>query len=246
VLGAATRGDTLMLTRADSFQAQFTRIADKLDAAGAKVAVANVPLPVRSPHFSMGAIFFCLKNGGCPAPFPPATLPFSLATFTVDATCSPASAGTTTYVPFAATGGIVGVLAAGGSASLNCGTGVVKAPGGIVNADTLTVITSAELATIAARVTTNNTFIAAQATTRGWALVDVDATLAAQAASIPGFPNFAAYPTITTPTTVPDTLMGVLFTQDGLHPTAAGQKILANAFRTAINAKFGTTLPAIP
>jgi hypothetical protein len=245
VLGAATRGDTLMLTRADSFQAQFIRIADKLDASGAKVAVANVALPVRSPHFSMGAIFFCLKNGGCPAPFPPATLPFSLATFTVDATCSPASAGTTTYVPFAATGGIVGALAAGGTASLNCGTGVVKAPGALANAYTLTVTTSAELAAITARVDAYNTFIVAQATARGWAYLNLDAMFVANLAQVPVFPNLAAYPTITTPTTVPDTLFGTIFSQDGVHPTAKGQKILANAFRVAINAKFGTSIPVI-
>jgi lysophospholipase L1-like esterase len=246
VLGAATRGDTMLLTRADSFQAQFTRIADKLDDSGAKVAVANAAYPTRAPRYSMAAILFCLRNGGCPAGFPPATLPFSLATFTVDATCSPASAGLTTLVPFDATARIVAALSASGSASLNCGTGVVKAPGALANADTLTVTTTAELAAIRARVDAYNAVITAQATARGWALVDLDAMFAAQAAQVPLFPNLAAYPTITTPTTVPDTLFGVLFSQDGVHPTAAGQKVVANAFRTAINAKFGTTLPAIP
>jgi len=246
VLGAATRGDTTLLTRSDSFQAQFTRIANRLDASGAKVAVATAALPTRAPRYNMAAVLFCLKNGGCPAPFPAATVPFSLATFTVDATCSPASAGVTTLIPFAATAGILGALSAGGTASLNCGTGVVKAPGGIPNADTLTLTTTAELTAITNRVAAYNTFINAQATTRGWAVMDLDATLAGQASKIPAFPNFAAYPTITSPTTVPDTLMGTFFSQDGVHPTAAGQKVVANAFVTAINAKFGTTLSAIP
>ena len=245
VLGAATRGDTMLLTRADSFQAQFTRIADKLDASGAKVAVANAAYPTSAPRYSMAAVIFCLRYGGCPAPFPPATLPFSLATFTVDATCSPAGAGLTTLVPFDATGGILGALMAGGTASLNCGTGVVKAPGAIANADTLIVTTTAELAAIKTRVDAYNAFILAQAGTRGWALVDFKATLEGQASKIPVFPNLAAYPTITTPTTVPDTLMGTIFSQDGVHPSAAGQKIVANAFRAAINTKFGTAIPVI-
>jgi phospholipase/lecithinase/hemolysin len=201
----------------------------------------------------MAAILFCLNSGLCSAPLPPATLPFSLPSFTVDASCSPAAAGLTTLVPFDATARIVSALthASGlGTASLNCTTGVVKAnvatTAVIAAADTLTVTTSTELAAIRARVDGYNAFIAAQANTRGWALVDFDAMFAAQAARVPLFPNLAAYPTITTPATVPDTLFGTLFSQDGVHPTAAGQKIVANAFRTAINAKFGTTLPAIP
>lgn len=236
VLGAATRGDTMLLTRADSFQAQFTRIADKIDATGAKVAVANIPNVTRIPNLSLGAVYYCLKNGGCPAPFPPATVPFSLPTFTVDASCAPVApaVGLTTLVPFSTLGRILGALTAGGAASLNCGTGVVTASGS--TAAQLPTLVTAELTAIVTEVATLNAFIASQATSRGWALVDFDGLLSAQqtAGNIPGFPSLAAAD--------PNTLMGTLFSQDGVHPTAAGHVLIANAFKAAINAKFGTSL----
>jgi phospholipase/lecithinase/hemolysin len=36
----------------------------------------------------------------------------------------------------------------------------------------------------------------------------------------------------------------VLFSLDGIHPTAAGHKAIADAFVAAINAKYGSTLTA--
>ena len=237
VLGAATRGDTTLLTRVDSFQVQFIRIADKIDATGAKVAVANIPNVTRIPNLSAGGIYYCLKNGGCPAPLPPATAPFNLATFTVDASCAPVApgGGMTTLVPFSTRGRILGALTAGGVASLNCGTGVVTATGS--TAAQLPTLVTAELSAIATEVAALNTFIANQATTRGYALVDFDALLGAQqaAGNIPGFPNLSAAD--------PNALMGTIFSQDGVHPTAAGHVLIANAFKTAINTKFGTALP---
>ncbi len=241
VLGAATRGDTMLSTRADSFQLALTRIADKLDATGAEVAVANIPNVTRIPYFSMGAIYYCLKNGGCPSPLPPATVPFSLPTFTVDASCAPVSpaVGLTTLVPFGTLGRILGALTVGGSASLNCGTGAVTATGSV--AAQLPTLITAEVQALSARVTALNAIIAAEASARGWALVDFDGLLAAQAANIPAFPNLTA--------TNPDLLMGMgtaattLFSQDGIHPNAAGHLLIAAAFKTAINSAFGTALP---
>lgn len=232
VLGAATRSDTNLLTAIDTFKLYFGRVEDRIDATGAKVAVANVPNVTRVPYFSMGLIFYCLKNG-CAAPLPPATLPFSLPTFTVDASCVPSAlggVGDSTFVNFPTTGAIAGVLAGGGAASLNCATGAATATG--VPAAALPVLVKSEVIAIAARAAAMNAFIATEATARGYALVNVDSTLAANAASIPAFPNL----------TSPATLMGTLFSQDGVHPTAAGHVILATAFKTAINRAFGTGL----
>lgn len=238
VLGAATRGDITLLTPADSFRLQFTRIANKIDATGAKVAVANIPNVTRIPNLSAGYIYYCLKNG-CPGL--PATAPFSLATFTVDVSCVPSSSGgvgDSTLVPFSTLGRILGALTAGGAASLNCATGVVTATGSV--AAQLPTVVKAELMAIAARVDSLNTTIASQATTRGWALVDLYGLLDAQqtAGNIPPFPNLSA--------TDPDTLFGTVFSQDGVHPTAAGHVLIANAFIAAINTTFTTTLLAIP
>lgn len=235
VLGAATRGDTTLLTRADSFQVAYLRIANKIDATGAKVAVANIPNVTRVPNLSAGYIYYCLKNG-CPGL--PASAPFNLATFTVDVSCVPSSSGgvgDSTFVPFSTLGRMLGALTAGAPASLNCGTGVVTATGSV--AAQLPTLVKAELKAIAARVATLNTFIAGEATTRNWALVDLDALLGAQqaAGAIPPFPNLSA--------SDPNTLFGTVFSQDGVHPTAAGHVLIANAFKAAINTTFSTALP---
>ncbi len=79
-----------------------------------------------------------------------------------------------------------------------------------------------------------DSFIHLQAIARNWAYVDFNGLLAANSALIPKFPNF----------TTPATLFGALFSLDGVHPTAAGHKAIADAFVAAINAKYGSTLTA--
>ena len=49
------------------------------------------------------------------------------------------------------------------------------------------------------------------------------------------FPNFAATGTF-----------GTAFSLDGVHPSAEGQKLIANNLITVVNSKYGTTLKAIP
>lgn len=238
VLGAATRGSAALLTPLATFEAQWSAIADTIALTGAKVAVANVPNVTVIPHFSAGVVFFCLKTGapGCPVP---ATLPYSLPTFTVDASCAPTAVGGVgdqMLVGFPATGAITGALSGGGAASLNCGAGTATYTDAGGTHPTGPVLTAATVATIATEVVQIDSFIHLQAIARGWAYVDFNGLLAANAALIPKFPNFH-------PTSPPTVDFGVLFSLDGIHPTAAGHKAVADAFATAINAKYGTTLP---
>ncbi|HEY2806855.1 MAG TPA: hypothetical protein VGI92_13430 [Gemmatimonadales bacterium] len=237
VLGAATHGDTTLLTSTASFSASMDAIATKLDSTHAKVAVANIPNVTVIPHFSKASVFFCLKTGACGFP---AALPYSSPLFTVDASCAPNAAGgigDNYLVPFTTTGNITAVLAASRAAKLDCqrdsalvGTAasplVAVAPAGAT-------INPLELAAITARVAAFNTTIAALATAHGYALVDFNAALTAQAANIPPFPNFAT----------PTQLFGTLFSQDGIHPTKAGHKLIANAFITAANTLGGSLSP---
>ena len=237
VLGAATRGTTTLLTPIDTFNLYFDRVADKVDATGAKVAVANVPNVTRIPQFTKGSTLFCLKTGACGIP---ATAPFNSAGFSVAANCAPAAAagvGDTYLLGLNTTATIAGVLTAGGAAKLDCANDTAQVNAGAGFGSAGPTINNTEFATINTLVTAMNAHIAAQATARGWALVDLDGVLAANAASIPPIPNLAT----------PLTLMGPLFSQDGVHPNAAGAKLVANAFRTAINATFsGASLAAIP
>jgi len=236
VLGAATHGSAALLTPLATFESTWSTIADSVVATGAKVAVANVPNVTVIPHFSAGVVFFCLKTGaaGCPVP---ATVPYSLATFTVDPSCAPAAAGGVgdqMLVAFNATATITGALAGGGAASLNCGAGTATYTDGTGTHPTGAVLTAAATTAIATEVVAIDSFIHLQAIARGWAYVDLNGLLAANAALIPKFPNFST----------PATLFGALFSLDGVHPNAAGHKAIADAFVAAVNAKYGSTLVA--
>ncbi len=245
VLHAATRGDTTLLTPTASFSASLTAIADSIGtlASGPNVAIASVPNATLIPHLSRGLMFYCLRFG-CPGI--PATPPYSSPTFIVDPNCAPNAAipgskGDSAFVAFPTTAGITSTLAAGAAATLDCVTGAVTINVGagfvVPTQFPVFILTPPEYAAVVARVTALNTAIQTLATARSWAFVDLNAALAANAAQIPPFPSF------TTPTT---TLFGTLFSLDGVHPTRAGQRILAQAFVTQINTTFNTTLPAIP
>jgi len=92
---------------------------------------------------------------------------------------------------------------------------------------------------VSALITAYNTAIKAKADELGFAYYDPNVTLAtlkADPTKIPPFPNLAS-------TTAP---FGQYFSLDGVHPSATTHKLLANEIITAINAKFQTTLPAVP
>ena len=238
VLGAATRGDPALLTPAAAFDASVDALVLRLNATGAEVAIANVPNVTSIPHFARASVAWCLKNG--PACGFPAAAPFNLANFTIDNSCAPAVAGgigDTYLLPFTSLGAMLQHSSAGRAVVLNCGTDVATVvPAAGAAAVPVPTLTAAEVTTIQAAVASFNAKIAAVATANNYALVDFNALLTAQAANIPVFPSLST----------PTTLFGTLFSQDGIHPNAAGHKLIANAFIAAINAKFGTTLAVIP
>ena len=213
VLGAATHGDTTLLTPMTVFNAYLDAAAAKFDSMGAKVAVINIPSNL--PYFSQGVVFFCLATGapGCPVP---ATLPYSLPTFTVDPSCAPSAAGgvgDSMLVGFPATATIT---------PKHTVTAIPQGP----------VLSKPKVITIFTRIAQMNASIAQRAGTHGYALINFNAALAAQAALIPPFPSL----------TTPNAVFGPLFTLDGVHPSAALHKILADSIVSAVNVKYSTTM----
>jgi phospholipase/lecithinase/hemolysin len=90
-------------------------------------------------------------------------------------------------------------------------------------------------------VTAYNAFIQQKADELGFAYFDPNALLAAQRVAggcIAQFPNFGA-----TSTTSP---FGPCISFDGVHPSAAGHRLIANGVIGAINTEYGTTIPAVP
>ncbi len=90
---------------------------------------------------------------------------------------------------------------------------------------------------ITASVTAYNAHIQSVATSNGFAYVDVNPLIARLKAQglISTVPNFLS----------PTNPFGPIFTLDGVHPSALAQQILANAFITAINAKYGSAIDTV-
>jgi lysophospholipase L1-like esterase len=114
-----------------------------------------------------------------------------------------------------------------------CDKGIFPAPVG-----DLFVLDAAEQVTLTAAITAYNAYINTKAAAIGFAYYDPNVLFAASRASgaIPPFPNFAS----TTAT------YGTLITLDGVHPSAATHKLIANELIGVINAKYATSLKPVP
>ena len=114
-----------------------------------------------------------------------------------------------------------------------CAKGIFPAPVG-----DLFVLDAAEQVTLNAAITGYNTYIQGKAAAIGFAYYDPNILFAASRASgaIPPFPNFASA----------TATYGTLITLDGIHPSGATHKLIANELIGVINAKYGTSLKPVP
>jgi lysophospholipase L1-like esterase len=244
VLGAATSstnaGDSTKITSVANFQARYTALVDSVSAAGPRgavlIGVANV---TRIPFFSRGTTYYAIKAGLVPgAAFPP--------NFVVAVNCAPPR-GDSVLVPFPY--GLPKIDSAAGN------------PAGTYTLDCTVpqVVVPQELVGLVTAVTGYNTAISAAATAHGWAYLDPNPVFdsVALAGAIPAFPfarnaagginPCAGTPATTTPprpATPPP--FGLLFSCDGVHPSAATHRLIAQHLRDAINAAYTTAIPPIP
>jgi hypothetical protein len=190
------------------------------------IGVANV---TEVPYFSAGATYWAIKNGLVPGapPFP--------AAFTVSANCAPAAAipgvgrGDTTLVPFPYGAALLGAAQQGAPRNLDCSDSVVA------------IVTPPELRKLVAADSAYNLFISAQATAHGWAYYGPNASLD----SLRTVPTAVrAFPLIGQPCSANP--FGTAFSCDGIHPSAATHKVIAQKLQAAINASYGTHIPAVP
>lgn len=100
------------------------------------------------------------------------------------------------------------------------------------------VLDAAEQAAIAAAVVGYNTYIAAQASERGWAFFDPNGALQElrQTGQIPMVLDLAN----------PTQTFGQYISLDGVHPTGATHRLIANGVIGAINGTYDTTIPLVP
>ena len=96
-----------------------------------------------------------------------------------------------------------------------------------------------EQATLNAVIDADNAYLKSKAEAIGFAYWDPNPPLLA----LRGTPQSLAFPNFGDATNAP---FGTAFSLDGVHPSAAGQKIIANSLIGVINTKYGTTLASGP
>ena len=227
ILDVARTGDLEAATPLQEFTADYQTLASEiaaLDPEGAVlVGVPNIfavdPATgaVPFPFLSLGAAYAAAEQEpGWPA------------TFDVADNCAPegdfpdGEPGEASLVPFSYGFGVLFAAAQQGQAvQLDC----LNDP---------EVLTTTEWGQAAATIAAYNAVIQQAADARGWAYADLTPVLTGlrDQGLIPPFPNLAAAPDI----------FGPIFSQDGVHPTEAGQAELATGVAQAIDATYGTTV----
>lgn len=209
-----------------STQAQFVAAYDALlaqliagapDVKGVLIGVAQVP---NLPTMVSGALLFAspAAQGAVTAGAGKPVV--------IDASCN----GSTSLVNIVS---IIGAIRGNTHpAVIACAKGLYPAPVGDVY-----VLDPAEQTTLAAAINAYNTYLSQKAAAIGFAYYDPNVLFAAKRANgeIPAFPLF----NLTTGT------FGALISNDGVHPSAAAHRIIANELITVINAKYGTTLQPV-
>ncbi len=117
---------------------------------------------------------------------------------------------------------------------ISCQPGVV--PGTLVG--DLFVLDATEQATLGAAIAAYNAYIQTKAAAIDFGYYDPNVSFAAlkAAGAIPPFPNLAST----------NQTFGTYFSLDGVHPSAAAHKLIANELIGVINVKYGTSVQLVP
>lgn len=229
VLGPARDG-LGTATPQSTFESEYTEMLDELETAetlqgGVLVGVANITV---IPFFSPGPVYEALE--GTPQ-FPP--------TLTVQNCTSTGPNGLTPLVPLSYGFKLIGqARKPGGSATLDC------------SADSK-VLTLAEVQSLASAVQQYNTFIESQARQRDFAFFnpnDVLQTVYQDQNGTPNVPTDDPIPKF--PATTADQPFGPFFSLDGIHPSDATHRLIANELVKLLNQPddqggYGTNLPTL-
>jgi hypothetical protein len=225
LLGAAEAGDTTLATDTAAFRAEYARVLDSIQATGASALLIAVGLGhlfnnVVPPFFSRGSTWYGLwvSNAFAPAPF------------TVAANCAPPR-GDTVLVSFPYGFGLLGAAQGGTPTTLDCTAAPVVEP--------------PEVAFFVRLQLGYNAIIQGLATAHGWAFTDsVNVTMDSLAAVPPAGSQFAPFPN--TAVACNGSPFGLAFSCDGLHPIQGTHRLIARKIVRAINAKYGSAIPAVP
>jgi lysophospholipase L1-like esterase len=222
ILDTGDAGQAADITPPATFATRFDALMDSIDSFGSVQGgvLLGVVQVTGAPYVSQGRAY--------------AAASAAIPTMTVLPNClafQPLSATDTAfvYVPFHYGAPIVAQAAAGVSDTLDCSNSHV--------------ISVAEAVNMISTVAQYNGTIQQAATARGWLFLDPNTLLRTLAATPGAILPFPAFPPDLNATAAP---FGTAISRDGIHPSTATQKLIAQALQGAINAFYQSAIPAVP
>lgn len=227
ILDTAIGGNPAVITRPDTFARRFNAVMDSIDSFGTVQggALLGVVQVTAAPYVSQGRAYYAAQS--------------SIPTMTVLANClafQPLPTGDTAFVgvPFHYGAPLVAKAAAGVPDTLDCSN-----PHVISVANTINMILT---------VVKFDSTIQAAAAKRNWLYVDPNALLK-QLARVPGailpFPHFPPNPAAPDQASIVAPF-GTALSRDGIHPSTATQKLIAQSLQQQINSFYKSAIPTIP
>lgn len=237
VLGSLTSssnpGNPGLITPLPVFESNYSGMLDSIEVTGASVTLIGVTDVSAIPYASRTAIYYCLTYVDplrCQAPLPITPDPNlaglqALGLWNVDVNCA-APAGLATLIPWTKALPLLSAAAGGVPQTMDCSNDAL-------------VISPTELAGLQTATAEFNSYISAQAASRGMAYLDVNPTLLSLVASgaIPAIPNIA--PALAGQSVT----FGLYFSLDGVHPSTLAHQLVADSLVSKVNAFFGTSIP---
>jgi hypothetical protein len=226
VLDPPNAGNPALVTPPATFTTRLNSFLDSLDDAGPIQGgvLIGVVQAILAPYVSQGRAYFAAA-----ASIPTLTVLPNCLAFQTGFGGTPPLDTVWVSVPFHYGAPLVAAAAAGTPTTLDCSVPQV--------------ISTAEALNMVSSVAQYNAAIQAAANARGWAYVDPNPLLAALIPVAGAIRPFPAFPPNPAATTAP---FGTALSHDGLHPSSSTQRLVAQALQAAINAKYGTTIPAVP
>ncbi len=224
ILDPVDAGNAADITPPATFATRYNALMDSIDSFGSVRggALLGVVQAAGAPYVSQGRYYFAAQ-----AAFPPGRL--TVNTNCLDSLVVGPGDTVRVLVPFHYGAPIIAAAAAGSNQTLDCSVPQV--------------ISVTEALGMIGAVIQYNTTIKAAADARGWLYLDPNPLLQLLAQDPTQIRPFPAFPPDANATAAP---FGTAVSRDGIHPSSSTQKLIAQSLQQAINAFYGSAIPAIP